>query len=56
MGIRRPGVTEALQAFAQQGLIRAERGLIIVLDRDGLLLKAGRYYGVPEAEFDRLIG
>lgn len=56
MGIRRPGVTEALQAFAQQGLIRAERGLIIVVDRDGLLHKAGRYYGVPEAEFDRLIG
>jgi CRP-like cAMP-binding protein len=56
MGIRRPGVTEALQGFAQQGLIRTERGLIIVLDRDGLLRTAGRYYGIPEAEFDRLIG
>ena len=56
LGTRRPGVTEAVQALAKKGLIRTDRGLIIVADREGLLKRAGKLYGVPEAEYDRLIG
>jgi hypothetical protein len=37
-------------------LIKATRGNIRILDRERLLLTAGASYGVPEAEFVRLIG
>jgi CRP-like cAMP-binding protein len=56
LGTRRPGVTEAVQALSRKGLIRTERGLVVVVDRDGLLKRAGKLYGVPEAEYDRLLG
>lgn len=55
MGAGRPGVTEAMHALAKKGLVRGERGTIFVLDRDGLIERAGPYYGVPEAEYDRLL-
>jgi CRP-like cAMP-binding protein len=56
LGTRRPGVTEAVQALSRKGLIRTERGLVVIADREGLLKRAGKLYGVPEAEYDRLIG
>jgi CRP-like cAMP-binding protein len=56
LGTRRPGVTEAVQALAKKGLIRTDRGLIVIVDRDSLLKRAGKLYGVPEAEYDRLMG
>ena len=56
LGVRRAGVTEALQALVQQGLIKAARGQITVLDRDGLEASAGESYGVPEKEYRRLLG
>jgi CRP-like cAMP-binding protein len=56
LGTRRPGVTEAVQALSKKGLIRTDRALIIIADREGLLKRAGKLYGVPEAEYDRLIG
>jgi hypothetical protein len=49
-------VTEALHALVSQGLVSASRGVITVLDRDGLEQSAGDSYGVPEAEYRRLIG
>jgi hypothetical protein len=52
----RPGVTEALTALREQGLISCRRGLITVEDRRGMEHKAGTTYGVPEAEYRRLIG
>jgi CRP-like cAMP-binding protein len=55
LGTRRPGVTEGVQTLSRKGLIRTERGLIVVVDRDGLLKHAGKLYGVPEAEYDRLL-
>jgi CRP-like cAMP-binding protein len=55
LGVRRPGVTEALHALSSQKLIRAARGEIIVLSRKGLERVAGELYGVPEAEYRRLI-
>jgi CRP-like cAMP-binding protein len=56
LGTRRPGVTEAVQALSKKGLIRTNRGLVIVKDRNGLLKRAGKLYGVPEAEYERLLG
>lgn len=56
LGVRRSGVTDALHILEGRGLIRATRGKITVLDRDGLIDSAGGSYGVPEAEYERLLG
>jgi DNA-binding FadR family transcriptional regulator len=55
LGVRRAGVTEALQALESRGLIDARRGEVIVLDRKGIEASAGACYGVPEAEYRRLM-
>jgi CRP-like cAMP-binding protein len=56
LGVRRAGVTLALQALEGRGLISTRRGQITVLDRAKLEAVAGDSYGVPEAEYARLIG
>ena len=56
LGVRRAGVTEALHALRERGLISYGRGQITVKDRKGLERAAGEAYGVPEAEYRRLIG
>jgi CRP-like cAMP-binding protein len=56
LGVRRAGVTEALQALERQGLIQASRGEITLRNRKAIERRAGASYGVPEAEFRRLIG
>jgi CRP-like cAMP-binding protein len=56
LGVRRAGVTEALQALVTEKLIRSARSEILVLDRKGLERRAGESYGVPEAELRRLLG
>lgn len=54
LGVRRAGVTVALQLFEDKNLISAQRGVIAVRDRRGLETIAGSGYGGPEAEFDRV--
>ena len=56
LGVRRAGITDALSLLEGEGLIRVQRGKIIVLKRKGLEQRASRSYGVPEAEYLRLIG
>jgi CRP-like cAMP-binding protein len=56
LGVRRPGVTEALHILEGERVIKAQRVLITILDRPQLERKAGGSYGVPEAEYERLIG
>jgi len=56
LGVRRPGVTVAVHTLEAQGLIRAMRGNINIVDRAGLEELAGAAYGVPEAEYRRLMG
>ncbi|WP_435167657.1 Crp/Fnr family transcriptional regulator [Falsirhodobacter sp. 1013] len=56
LGVRRAGVTVATHLLEGEGLIRAERGAITLLDRAGLEAAAGASYGVPEAEYRRLFG
>jgi CRP-like cAMP-binding protein len=56
LGVRRAGVTDALNALRKQGLISYQRGQITVRDRKGLERLAGDAYGTPEAEYRRLFG
>jgi CRP-like cAMP-binding protein len=56
LGVRRSGVTVATHELEGRGLITATRGRIRVLDRGGLLAEAHGIYGVPEAEYARLMG
>jgi CRP-like cAMP-binding protein len=54
LGVRRPGVTVALNFLGKQGLVRAQRGAISIIDRKGLQEAANDAYGAPEAELRRL--
>src|SRR5215207_7465110 len=55
LGVRRPGVTLAIQALEGGGLIRAKRGGITVLDRVRLEEVADSAYGLAEAEYARVM-
>jgi len=54
LGVRRAGVTIALQHYETQGLIATGRGSVTIEDRDGLEEAANGFYGAPEAEYERL--
>jgi hypothetical protein len=49
-------VTEAIQILEDKEIISARRGAIEVLDRARLETTAAESYGVPEAEYRRIIG
>jgi len=52
----RPSVTEAINVLESLELIKADRGLVTILNREGLKSRAGDCYGVAEHEYRRLIG
>lgn len=54
LGVRRAGVTGALQAFEGRGLIATARGSVTMKDRDGLEEFANGLYGPPESELERM--
>lgn len=56
LGVRRAGVTEAVQSLKRQKLIEGPRNHIIVLSRQGIERVAASSYGTPEKEYRRLIG
>jgi CRP-like cAMP-binding protein len=56
LGVRRAGVTEALQSLKRQKLIDTGRNRIVLRDRKGVERIARGSYGVPEKEYRRLIG
>jgi CRP-like cAMP-binding protein len=56
LGVRRAGVTTALQGLENHAYVSVKRGLIMMEDREGLVKFAGALYGVPEAEYRRLTG
>ncbi len=56
LGSRRAGVTEALHILEGNGLVRSNRGLVVVVSRPGLEALAGDSYGWAENEYRRLIG
>jgi len=56
LGVRRAGVTIALQDIERHGQVKARRGSITITDRPGLERLANEAYGGPEAEYQRLFG
>jgi CRP-like cAMP-binding protein len=48
LGVRRASVTDCLHVLEGELLIKSRRGKITILDRDGLLAKAGKSYGLSE--------
>jgi CRP-like cAMP-binding protein len=56
LGVRRAGITEALQAFVNKGLVATARGRVTINDRDGLERCANGLCGSPEEEYERLFG
>ena len=54
LGVRRTGVTLAIQILEGEGMIRAVRGVITILDRSRLIGVAGQSYGLAEAEYEKL--
>ena len=55
LAVRRPGVTIALNLLEARGLIRARRGTVRIVDREGLMESSNGAYGVPEAEFRQAV-
>lgn len=55
LGVRRAGVSLAMQQLEGAGRIRAKRGRVTVLNRKLLEEMADGAYGMPEAEYVRLI-
>jgi CRP-like cAMP-binding protein len=49
LGVRRAGVTGALNQLDRKGVIRLSSGRIEITDRDGLINSANGTYGIPEA-------
>lgn len=56
LGVRRAGVTVALQDFESKGIVTTARGAVTINDRGSLEECANGLYGPPEAEFERLFG
>jgi cAMP-binding proteins - catabolite gene activator and regulatory subunit of cAMP-dependent protein kinases len=56
LGVHRPAVTLAAGALQKAGLIRSRRGVITVLDRDGLEAASCACYRIARASMDRLAG
>ena len=56
LGVRRPGVTVALQILEGTGAIVSTRGLIAIRDRKQLMALAGGMYGLAEQQYERLLG
>ena len=56
LGVQRAGVTLALQNLEGAGRIKGRRKRILILDREPLKALTNGVYGVPEAEYQRLIG
>ena len=56
LAVRRSSVTLATQVIEGVRVIKAERGVITILNRAALEEIAGTSYGVPEREYERIIG
>ena len=56
LAVRRPSITTALHVLEGNRFIKARRGHLTIVDREAMIEFADGSYGVPEAEYDRLIG
>src|SRR3954454_6457080 len=56
LGARRARVTEALRPLQDAGLVRCERGRVVILDGAGVEARSCECYAVVRDEYDRLLG
>jgi CRP-like cAMP-binding protein len=56
LSVRRSGVTNALHVLEGLGAIKSNRSLVILRDRPLLESLTSGCYGIPEKEYDRLLG
>jgi CRP-like cAMP-binding protein len=56
LGVRRSGITDQIHIFEGDGIVKATRGHLQILDRPRMEDLAGGCYGMPEREYDRLMG
>jgi CRP-like cAMP-binding protein len=56
LGVRRSGVTNELHVLEGLNAIRSTRGNVRVLNREKLIEIAGGCYGVPEREYEKVLG
>ncbi len=55
LGARRAGVTVALSDLQKREIVQVKRGVIVIQKRGALQEAANGSYGVPEAEYQRLM-
>jgi CRP-like cAMP-binding protein len=55
LGVRRASVTHAIHRLEGEGWIRAQRGLVVIRDRQGLETYCGPFYGVAERRYDQIM-
>jgi CRP-like cAMP-binding protein len=55
LGVRRPGVTVAMNSLQEAGLIRYRHGKVSIVDRVGLEAVSCECYRVVRAHYDRLL-
>jgi CRP-like cAMP-binding protein len=56
LGVRRASVTDVLRPLVDQGLIRASRGKVTIIDAERLAALSCECYGVIRREYERLLG
>ncbi len=56
LGVRRPGVTVAMNLLERAGVVSSKRGIISLLSRKRLERASNGAYGIPEAEYRRVLG
>ena len=56
LGVRRPGVTIAVQSFRDSGMISYNHGTMSILDRNGLEAASCECYRIIQDESKRLVG
>jgi hypothetical protein len=56
LGARRASVTDALGPLKEAGLVRCERGRIVILDGAGQEARSCECYAVVRDEYDQLVG
>jgi CRP-like cAMP-binding protein len=56
LGVQRSGVTIAMGELEHKGLIKADRGMVHILDRPALVKLTNGSYGLAEAHYEHLFG
>lgn len=56
LGVRRAGVSEVASELQQAGLIRYHRGMITIVDQEGLQAHSCQCYRIIKEEFERSLG